>query len=229
MTRGTGRSTANRILWDCWLENARKAPDNEAVVHWVAGEEPYRWTRGELVNAASRFASRINAAGVKKGDVCAVIVRHHRDFYPLYLGVSAIGAIPAVLAYPNPRLHPDKFREGLVGMARRSGLDWILTETDLEPQVAPLALMKGSTVRGILMPLEWGVMTGKGATLSSTRWWIRRNHACSSTPPGRRACRRRCAVPPGSSRSRPTLWRRHRARGGRQDRELASPVSRHGS
>lgn len=132
------------------------------MVHWVAGEEPYRWKWGALMAAASRFAARLSDADVRKGDVCAIIVRHHRDFYPLYLGVSATGALPAVLAYPNPRLHPDKFRDGLVGMAKRSGLDWILTEAELEPQVASLTLMDGSTIRGILMPLEWGVTSGDG-------------------------------------------------------------------
>lgn len=154
------RISDHRILWDCWRENAGRTPGKDAVVHWVAGEEPYRWKWGALVDAASCFAARLSYAGVRKGDVCAIIVRHHREFYPLYLGVSATGALPAVLAYPNPRLHPDKFRDGLVGMARRSGLDWILTEAELESQVAPLTLMAGSTVRGILLPLEWGVTNG---------------------------------------------------------------------
>lgn len=130
------------------------------MIHWVAGEEPYRWKWGELFDASSRFAFRLHEAGVRKGDVCAIIVRHHRDFYPLYFGISATGALPSVLAYPNPRLHPDKFREGLAGMARRSGLDWILTEADIESQVAPLVLMDGSTVRGVLTPMEWGGVSG---------------------------------------------------------------------
>jgi acyl-CoA synthetase (AMP-forming)/AMP-acid ligase II len=114
---------------------------------------------------ASRFAARLSDTGVRKGDVCAIIIRHHRDFYPLYLGVSATGALPSVLAYPNPRLHPDKFREGLVGMAKRSGLDWILTEAELESQVAPLTLMADSTVRGILKPLEWRMTSGDGEAI----------------------------------------------------------------
>jgi len=121
LTRGTDTIADHRILWDCWRGNANRTPEKDAVVHWVAGEEPYRWKWGALMAAASRFAARLSDAGVRKGDVCAIIVRHHRDFYPLYLGISATGALPAVLAYPNPRLHPDKFRDGLVGMAKRSG------------------------------------------------------------------------------------------------------------
>ena len=137
------------------------APDAPAVVHAKAGEEPFRWRRGELLAAASRYAAQLAAEGVRPGDVCALIVRHHRDFYPLYLGVAAIGALPAVLAYPNPRLHPAKFREGLMGMSRRSGLDWLLVERDLEAIVRPLTAGSGSTIRELLFPLEWNRGAGE--------------------------------------------------------------------
>jgi acyl-CoA synthetase (AMP-forming)/AMP-acid ligase II len=93
--------------------------------------------------------------GVRKGDVCALIIRHNKFFYPLYMAVSSLGALPAVLAYPNPRLHPDKFRQGLEGMARRSGLDWMLTEKELDEMIRPLLTQSGSTIRGVLFPLEW--------------------------------------------------------------------------
>ncbi len=99
---------------------------------------------------------------MRQGEVCALIVRHHPDFYPLYMGVSALGALPAVLAYPNARLHPDKFRQGLAGMSRRSGLDHVLTERDLSEVVAPLAAGAGSTIRDILFPLD--ELPGEGPT-----------------------------------------------------------------
>jgi acyl-CoA synthetase (AMP-forming)/AMP-acid ligase II len=70
------------------------------------------------------------------------------------MAVAALGAIPAVLAYPNNRLHPDKFRAGLEGMSRQSGLDWVLTERALEEAVAPLLTQTGTTVHGMLFPLD---------------------------------------------------------------------------
>ena len=154
----------NRALWqniflngtvgDHWRRLADDDPDREAIVHWVAGEEPFRWKRGSLLAAAAREASFLKEAGVRKGDVCALIIRHRVDFYPVYMAVSGIGAIPAVLAYPNSRIHPDKFREGLEGMSRRSGLEWVLTERDLEPVLRPILSRDGSTIRGILYPLD---------------------------------------------------------------------------
>jgi len=149
------RGSGGRLVWDHWMDHAAHRPEQEAVVHWVAGEEPHRWRWGGLMAAASRFANRLRGEGVKQGDVCALVIRHHRDFYPIYMGVSALGALPAVLAYPNPRLHPDKFRQGLEGMARRSGLDWVLTEKDLDPMVRPLVLGERSSIRGVFFPMEW--------------------------------------------------------------------------
>jgi len=145
----------SNTVWDYWTANVEKHPDREAVVHWVAGEPPFRWTWKKLFLAASSFSIRLAEMGIRKGDVCALIIRHNKFFYPLYMAVSSLGALPAVLAYPNPRLHPDKFRQGLEGMARRSGLDWMLTEKELDEMIRPLLTQSGSTIRGVLFPLEW--------------------------------------------------------------------------
>ena len=142
---------------DCWRSNAERAPHREAVVHYVAGEEPYRWTWGEILRVSSLYARALKDQGIHKGDICAIIIRHHKDFYPIYMGISSLGALPAVLAYPNSRLHPDKFRQGLEGMVRRSGLDYILTEKDLGSVVNPMVTGSGSTIRAVLYPLEWSL------------------------------------------------------------------------
>jgi acyl-CoA synthetase (AMP-forming)/AMP-acid ligase II len=141
-------------LTDRWKRHATARPDDEAIIHWVAGEAPVDWKWGELVCRAEEFAGWLRAMGVRQGQVCALIIRHHPLFYPLYLGVCMSGALPAVLAYPNPRLHPDKFRQGLEGMARTSGLDWVLIERDFESVIRDLVLKVNSTVRGMLFPLE---------------------------------------------------------------------------
>lgn len=139
-------------VWYRWCENADKSPDSVAIVHWRAGSPPRRWTRGELVRAAELFATALTGSGITKGDVCAIIARHNSLLYPLYMGCVCAGAIPAILAYPNPRLHPEKFRDGLQGMSQRSGLDWILTERALEAILQPL--IGKSTIKGLKFPLE---------------------------------------------------------------------------
>ncbi len=145
----------SKTLWQRWSRNAERNPGKEAIVHWVAGEEPIRWTYNNLIETAKKFSIRVKEAGIKPGEVCATVMHHNPFFYPLYLGISRAGALPAVLAYPNPRLHPDKFRQGLEGMAQRSGLDYILTERELDPVIRPLIEKPGSTIKSVFFPLEW--------------------------------------------------------------------------
>jgi fatty-acyl-CoA synthase len=144
-----------KTLWERWQAIADKTPEKEAIVHWTAGEEPFRWNYGDLVETANKFSLALKKNGIKRGEVCAIILKHNPMFYPLYMGISGAGALPAVLAYPNPRLHPDKFRQGLLGMSQRSGLDRVLTQKDLEGIIRPFIEMKESTVDELMFPLEW--------------------------------------------------------------------------
>ena len=145
----------SEILWKRWLRNAQRNSDRDAIIHWVAGEQPFRWTFSALIVAAEHTAATLLEHDITKGDVCAIILRHNRYLYPLYLALSCVGAIPAILAYPNARLHPEKFREGIEGMSRRSGLDWIFTERALEQKIRPALEKPDSTIRGLHFPLEW--------------------------------------------------------------------------
>ena len=143
----------HKTVWSLWERNANNTPEKDAIVHWIAGEEPFRWSFKSLLTTANAFSILLKKNGIQENEVCAIIIKHNRFFYPLYMGIVGIGAIPAVLAYPNPRLHPDKFRDGIRGMSHRSGLDWIFTERSLEPILTPLLV--DSTIHGVQFPFEW--------------------------------------------------------------------------
>ncbi|MCX5778190.1 MAG: AMP-binding protein [Elusimicrobia bacterium] len=142
------------LLWERWLTHSKDFPHKDAIVHWSATGEPFRWSFKSLLDASVYIAVYLRENGIKEGDVCAIIIRHNKFFYPLYMAVCAIGAIPSVLAYPNTRLHPEKFRSSLKGMSQKSGLDWIFTERELEDAIAPLVFHEKSTIRGLHFPLE---------------------------------------------------------------------------
>ena len=148
-------------LWDIWESNATAFPDKDAIVFWRAGEIPIRLTYKNLLEKANGYSRALRRNGIKAGEVCAIIIRHNPEFYPLYLGIVGIGALPAVLAYPNPRLHQDKFRQGIEGMSQRSGLDWILTERSLENILQPILSSKKTTIKGTFYPLEFDLSEDK--------------------------------------------------------------------
>jgi acyl-CoA synthetase (AMP-forming)/AMP-acid ligase II len=110
------------------------------------------WTRAELWRAAGICAARLEAIGVKPREVCALLFPYRGDIGAWYWGAVRLGAVPAILAYPGSRLHPDKFRDGLRGVARHSGLDVIVTDPALRPQIEPL--LTGGTVRTLLAVAE---------------------------------------------------------------------------
>jgi len=144
-----------KLIWEPWLDRATTRPDDLAIVHWRLGATSVTWTAAALMAAAFDVSRRLKAAGVRRGEVCATILRHHAAFYPVYLGIVLAGAVPTVLAYPNPRLHPEKFREGIEGMLDQSGFDWILTEEALLPLLGVIGEKAGHAFRGILHPLGW--------------------------------------------------------------------------
>ena len=141
-------------IWDVWATHAASVPDAEAIAHWERGVCTHRWTWRELHARALHYSAALARYGIKPGQVCAVILRHNAELYPLYMGIVACGAVPSVLAYPNPRLHPDKFRSGLVGMASHSGLDWVLTERSLGGAIRPLVTGKELPIKGVIHPFE---------------------------------------------------------------------------
>ncbi|QOJ29152.1 MAG: AMP-binding protein [Ignavibacteriales bacterium] len=142
-----------RNIWDLWSKHGSETPEKDAIVVWKAGEEPFRWSFSSIISQAERYTLHLKKTGIKKGEVVAIIIRHNKEFFPLYMGIVGLGAIPAVLAYPNPRLHPDKFRQGIIGMSHRSGLDWIMTEREIHPILEPL--ISEGTVKGVHFPLEF--------------------------------------------------------------------------
>jgi fatty-acyl-CoA synthase len=171
----------NEVVWNRWYKNAERNPDRDAIIHWVAGEMPFRWTFSALIEAAKGLAATLVELNIGKGDVCAIIIRHNTILYPLYLAIVCVGAIPAILAYPNPRLHPDKFRQGVEGMSLRSGLDWVFTERDLEKTIRPSLEKSESTIKGLYFPLEW--KTGHTLTKQQLDRVIARHNMVSRDDP----------------------------------------------
>lgn len=145
----------SETIWEKWIENSLNKPQKDAIVFWREDHVEKRWTFENLLAKANFYSNYFYELGIKKGEVCAIILRHNPEFYPVYMGIAGIGALPAVLAYPNPRLHPDKFRQGIIGMSARSGLDYIITERELDEKISPLISENKTTIKNILFPFEF--------------------------------------------------------------------------
>ncbi|MEP6835240.1 MAG: AMP-binding protein [Gemmatimonas sp.] len=135
---GAALQLPNATLSSVWAANAARLGDALAVSHWADGRITHRYSWRDLFAEAKQVANWLRTLGVVQGQVCALLLRPDSAFYPLYMGVVLAGAMPSVVAYPNERLHPQKFRDGLQGMAAKSGLDWMLTDAELHARFSDL-------------------------------------------------------------------------------------------
>ena len=59
----------HETAWSRWCKNAAERPNCEAIIHWTAGEAPFRWTFSSLLAAAEQYASCLVKQGVRRGNV----------------------------------------------------------------------------------------------------------------------------------------------------------------
>lgn len=106
------------------LEPVREAPSGETfVTMWRPGREPEFETRsfGDFRNRAQRFARLFWERGVGSGDPVILILPQSIELMEAFVGAMMLGAIPTILAYPNFKLEPEKYRHGLAGVTRNIG------------------------------------------------------------------------------------------------------------
>lgn len=92
--------------------------DRPCVTMWHGVEATERLTFGELAERAAGVASWLATQGVTVGDRVALILPQGLPLLAAFLGAMWLGAIPAILAYPNFKTNPAKYSAGLAGVRR---------------------------------------------------------------------------------------------------------------
>lgn len=115
--------------------HGRTKPDVLYARYLFTDRDPVEVTFGMTLERTRQFAAGYASHGVVKGSVVLVIIEHHEDLMPAFLGAIWLGAIPAFLPYPNPKIHPERYYENLKGLIDSS---------------LPQVVVTGSPVRDIL-------------------------------------------------------------------------------
>jgi amino acid adenylation domain-containing protein len=89
------------LVYACFEKNAQAFPQRTAIVSGKAS-----LTYGELYEASGRLANKLHAAGVKKGNVVAIITDRNAAFICGMIAVLRVGATFAIIdaAYPSDRV-----------------------------------------------------------------------------------------------------------------------------
>lgn len=103
-------------LIECLRRMGEQRPDALYARYLFGDRDPVEVTFGANLERTRRFAAGYAAHGVVKGSVVLVILEHHEDLMPAFLGATWLGGIPAFLPHPNPKMHPERFFESLKAM-----------------------------------------------------------------------------------------------------------------
>ena len=86
------------------------------VIAWADEDEEKRVTFGEFRRRAEVQATLLRANGVRRNDRVVLIMPQGISLMTAFAGAMLLGAVPAILAYPNFKVDPAKYRFGLAGV-----------------------------------------------------------------------------------------------------------------
>jgi fatty-acyl-CoA synthase len=106
-------TTKYRTLVDALLS----APaERTFVTSWIDEDEQETATFGEFRSMARVQARLLKDNGVSVGDRVVLIMPQGIPLMATFVGAMLLGAVPAILAYPNFKVEPSKYRFGLAGV-----------------------------------------------------------------------------------------------------------------
>lgn len=106
-------TTKYRTLVDALLS----APaDRPFVTAWIDEDEQETVAFGEFRRQAQIQALLLKESGVSTGDRVVLIMPQGVPLMATFAGAMLLGAVPAILAYPNFKVEPSKYRFGLQGV-----------------------------------------------------------------------------------------------------------------
>jgi fatty-acyl-CoA synthase len=106
-------TTKYRTLVDALLSAPAEQP---FVTAWIDEDEQETATFGEFRRMARLQALLLKGSGVSVGDRVVLIMPQGISLMATFVGAMLLGAVPAILAYPNFKVEPSKYRFGLAGV-----------------------------------------------------------------------------------------------------------------
>ena len=91
-------------------------PERRFVTSWIDVDEQQSVTFGEFRRLAAAQAASLAENGVQPGDRVILIMPQGIPLMAAFAGAMLLGAVPAILAYPNFKVEPAKYRFGLAGV-----------------------------------------------------------------------------------------------------------------
>jgi fatty-acyl-CoA synthase len=113
------------------IEALRDAPHEKPfATMWRSEDDVESVTFGEFRQRAEAFSALLQEYGAGPGDKVILIMPQGISLMAGFAGAMTLGAVPAILAYPNFKTEPAKYRHGLSGVARNLKAPLVLVDSD---------------------------------------------------------------------------------------------------
>jgi acyl-CoA synthetase (AMP-forming)/AMP-acid ligase II len=134
------------------LDALAAAPaDRTFVTMWRAEDDVDEVTFGELRARARSIAAHLVQQGLRPGDTVVLVLPQGIELMTAFVAAMWAGAVPAILAYPNAKVEPAKFRFGLAGVTANLRARLVIVDEVFPPELLEVVQLEpGSTLlRGL--------------------------------------------------------------------------------
>jgi len=121
--------------------------DRLFITSWIDEDESESVTFGEFRRLAQAEATALRKSGLTSGDRVVIIMPHGIPAMTTFVAAMIIGAVPALLAYPNFKVEPAKYRSGLEGVTANLRARMVVIDTEFpEEMLSSVSLDSGASL-----------------------------------------------------------------------------------
>lgn len=139
------------------------------ITMWNDEDDVRTVTFGEVRQHAQLIAASLQTNGVGSGDPVILIMPQGIELMTAFLGAMIIGAVPTILAYPNFKVEPAKYRMGIAGVTANLKAPMILLDAAFPAELMDHVKVENQTkiVRGVTDGDRTGKATVRLPSLTS--------------------------------------------------------------
>lgn len=116
---------------------AAERPTRTYARYIFPDKDPIELTFADMERRTREFAGLYAAKGVVKGDAVIIIMPHHEDLMPAFMGATWLGAIPAFLPTLTAKLDPDRYYKNLGSLFASTKPTLVVTYPELRDELTP--------------------------------------------------------------------------------------------
>jgi len=140
--------------------------DRPFVTAWIDDDEREEVTFAEFRRRARGQATLLRSHAVTAGDRVVLIMPQGILAMTTFVGAMMLGAVPAILAYPNFKVEPSKYRFGLAGVTANLAAKVVVIDQEFSDDLLVHVNLGGKTA---LIRANSGVVSGGEDDLSAAK------------------------------------------------------------